>query len=379
MRMRGSAKWLVLTLAACSGSERAPVSTRPASSTATVARPALASTRSDAPARSSSATPASKPELAAPEATRVVFERVLDERATALAVGRSDKVAVLACAGPPPGCVVEPAMLDGGWARLPMPDAHRALPGEELDVGIYFGRDDRPRVMGARLRGQTSSAVYLRYKNGWRAEPSEIGKLASDPPAGLYGVLGHDDPEVVCKPSVLCIVKRRSGWTMFTPSAQRPRWVVFSRGHVLALHADRIERLADDGWMPVGHPPPFRNPEGAWLMDEEEEVAGFAEKPHRGFFSALLWVTVPSDDAIYRFDGSAWARQPSPIVGPRAVWASSARDMWLVGDGGAAHHDGSRWRVAKSIAGPLSVVVGNSAGEVWMAGGSGVWRGRPAH
>jgi hypothetical protein len=173
----------------------------------------------------------------------------------------------------------------------------------------------------------------------------------------LYGLLGHADPEVVCKPSVMCIIKRRSGWTMFTPGADRPKHVLLSEGVGWSVYDRRVERLHDDGWKPVGDPAPFTQ---AWGVVSAQPA---------------LWVSDPQQNALFRHDPTGWTRIPSPIAGPRGMWATGPKDIWLAGQGGAAHYDGTRWSRVEGVKGPLVTVTGRDASEVWLAGESGVWHG----
>jgi hypothetical protein len=65
----------------------------------------------------------------------------------------------------------------------------------------------------------------------------------------------------------------------------------------------------------------------------------------------------------------------SPLKGPRKLWGRGADDLWLVGEGGVAHHDGAGWRRLKQPRGAFLDVNGN-AKEVWVGGPAGVWVGR---
>ncbi len=303
--------------------------------------------------------PRSSTESAAPEPAKPIvptvklgdFQQRYAKPVTQLELG--DPPTALALGG-------EPLLFDGkAWQALPLPDKLAAKPGERDEAFVYFGRDNRPRMMGARLTAAGGQLIYLRYKGGaWRKEPREIGHLASRPPGPLYGLLGHADPEVVCKPTIMCIIKRRSGWTMFTPGGERPKRVVLSEGRGWAIHDRRVERLDDDGWKPVGHPAPFTH---AWGVVSAQPT---------------LWVSDPPAHALYRHDGAQWQRIQSPIEGPRGMWAAGPADIWLAGDGGAAHFDGETWRRVEGLEGPLVTVIGRGAGEVWLAGAAGVWRTR---
>src|SRR5215831_11385260 len=89
---------------------------------------------------------------------------------------------------------------------------------------------------------------------------------------------------------------------------------------------------------------------------------------------------------ILRWDGTAWARVPSPTpVGETelyAVAATSARNAWAVGGGGASpgktiilHWNGTAWKTVPSPTpkggGTLFGVAATSAGDAWAVGCAG--------
>jgi hypothetical protein len=57
-----------------------------------------------------------------------------------------------------------------------------------------------------------------------------------------------------------------------------------------------------------------------------------------------------------------------------AVWGSSARDVWAVGESGVIQHfDGVEWRViASPVTGSLRAIAGSAADDVWVVGDDGV-------
>jgi hypothetical protein len=66
----------------------------------------------------------------------------------------------------------------------------------------------------------------------------------------------------------------------------------------------------------------------------------------------------------------------------RAVWASSATDVWIVGDGSSIYHfDGRRFgKLDARVAGRAVAFTGVGAapsGDVWVVGPSGIFRIRP--
>src|SRR5690606_8047231 len=139
----------------------------------------------DAPAAASeSAPPAEAPPVSArpPEPSFNVFsddrewQRELDVPAGSIGVGKR-RVAVTSRADEDR---VRSVWLREGhrWRDLELPERLRAGEGERDDLRVWFGRDDRPRVMGTRLSEEGASRlVYLRWKGNWRDKPGEIGRL----------------------------------------------------------------------------------------------------------------------------------------------------------------------------------------------------------
>jgi hypothetical protein len=273
------------------------------------------------------------------------WERVLEVPVVSIAFGKK-RMAVLAAD--------ESTWIQdrGAWREAPMPEALRRTSGEHDDARIFFGRDDWPRIMGTRWTGPSGRMIYLRYKGGWRREPGEIGRLATGADAPLYGVLGHDDPEVVCKQGVECIIKRLTGWTM-VPPASEPLLVELWSGQAWGVGSGGVQRLAAKGWQRVADAPGTG-----------------------GLFAAgdTFWVSDDEGSALHFWDGARYSRHASPIDGPRALWGSSATDVWVAGAGGVGRWDGKAWQRVESPQGALADVRGRDA-ELWVGGKSGLWRG----
>jgi hypothetical protein len=289
----------------------------------------------------------SRPQEPSPDATPLpfTFQRVESTKVTSLALGKAPKIALLAAG--------EALLFDGsGFTRLPAPETS----DPELSVEIFFGRDDQPRLMGFRRSAERANVVpfYRRYKAGrFQPEPAELGPLAG-PEGALYGVLGHDDPEVVCRPGSFCLVKRTTGWGR-APAHSEPVSVVLSGDTAWALHRDRIERLERDAWAPLV-------PERAW----DEPCALFVD------VEGAPWVVHGNE--VTRLTEGRWQSMGSPLHEPRAIWGTVATDVWLVGRGGASHFDGTTWRPVPGVTGPLSLVA-RSGPSLWLAGEAGVFRG----
>lgn len=314
--------------------------------------PAPTSASEPAPPPSAPASPASSPapppsaEPAPPAATPaasvklLAFSRVLEEPVHSLALGAKSRVAALGA----------DAWLDDGkgFRKLPRPKALAA------EVQVYFGRDDQPRLMGH----AGAQGVYARFRKGaWERGADEIGKLGTTPMAPLFGVLGYDDPEVVCAPDRLCIVKSRSGWKMHSPPPGLPR-VELCGGVAWAWDRAAVHRLHADGWHALDVKPSFSRAEHLWAVGDAD-----------------IWLAEAEGSRLHHFDGKTWTAHASPVTGPRRLWATSASDVWLAADGGAAHYDGKAWSRVEGPSGALVAVTGRSAHEVWLAGASGVWKG----
>jgi hypothetical protein len=243
-------------------------------------------------------------------------------------------------------------MFDGPQAReLPAP----TLPPRST-VELFFGRDNEPRLMGFAPSGAGGDVpVYLRFRQGaFRSEPSELGPLGA-PHGALYGVLGFADPEVVCRPRELCLVKRTTGWQR-APAHDDPAHVILRNGAVFALRADHIERLVERSWTPLEPARAFDHPLDVWLAPSGE-----------------LWVVDSSADALFRLRSGRWEPVTSPIAEPRAVFGRAERAIFVVGTNGAAEYDGHSFRCVSNLSGPLHLAFG-VGDSVWLAGESGVYR-----
>jgi hypothetical protein len=242
-----------------------------------------------------------------------------------------------------------------GPAPLPLPAALRAKPGDVDRLGIYFGRDNEPRVMGSRMGESGERAVYWRHlPNGWRDGREEIGQLGGAVPLGLWGVLGSADPELVCRVNSLCIIKRRSGWTL-APAGAIERLVTLQEGVLWGLDGSGIAGIDKRGWATVIAAPSAWKPRAFWA------TAGEA------------WVSTA--DELWHFHDGKWASITSPVGAVSALWGASRASVWLAGAHGAAHFDGKDLR-ATTLREPLAAANGRSDDEVWLGGPTGLYRVR---
>jgi len=259
-----------------------------------------------------------------------------------------------------PGLTPRAATWSGHHVTLFEAGNARELPAPALPAGarveVFFGRDNQPRLMGF-VPGDAGKEVpvYRRFRHGaFAPEPSELGPLAAARGA-LYGVLGFADPEVVCRPHELCLVKRTTGWSR-VPAHPEPVRVVLSNGRVFALRADHVERLEANDWAALEPPRRFEHPRDAWLAPNGE-----------------LWVVDAAATGISRLKDGRWEGIDAPVREPHAVFGRSERQVFVVGKDGAAEFDGARFRCVQGVDGPLSLAfaVGD---ELWLAGDSGVYR-----
>jgi len=330
--------------AACGAPEVATprASTRDPSPASDAGRAAPSSSEVEAPPAPPGAPSQDEAPLSAP--LTVTFRRVLDAAVSAIALERPPHAAALGAAS----IWVHDAK---GWRAEPLPASAR--PARGVDVAIFYGRDHRVRVMGTRTSGGEPQGVYLRWlPGGFRADSGEIGKLAS-PKGGLLGVLGIDDPEIVCRPGDICIIKRVSGWTMIA-APEDLRRVALGAGVGWGIAGRKLVRLGG-AWEVVGPP-------GAW----EAEGGLFATKDR-------AWVIETTRGRIHLFDGATWQVLASPLANPRGGSATSAESVWLVGDGGLAHFNGKVWRVAKDAPGPLAAIATRGDQDVWVGGARGLF------
>lgn len=357
-----------MTLVACSGppSRRAATpgpspSAGPVSATTAPAGDGSAAPLPDARSRPAAAAAAegapgaSDSKVSAPLLRLADVEQVVKAPVHSLAIDpERGKVAALG---------QQPWLYEGdNWKAIEPPDELRPAKGERDEARIHFGRDNQPRIMGTRHGAQGPRQLYLRYRFGsWREEPRELAAFAGKPHAAIYGVLGWDDPEVLCKVGEFCLIKQRSGWSQVPLPVDPPRTALridLGAGGAYALLDRQLLRLGNKTWAPVGGDGPWKGtPGGAWIRE-------------RGG-----WVSAPEEDALYEHDGTRWQRHASPVREPRGLWAGRAGELWIAGRDGAGYLDGSNpWRVAQ-IPGPLTEVIGRGD-RIWFAGPVGVWQGR---
>ncbi len=277
----------------------------------------------------------------------VTFERELDAPVTAIALEKSPHAAALGR---------DEVWVHGasGWTSKPLPRAVRGRTRETL--AIFFGRDYRVRVVGSEGDEPGHHGVYLRLLDaGFEAARTEIGRLGTLE-SELVAVLGTDDPEIVCRPGDICIVKSRKGWrTIAAPESLR--LVALGGGAGFALGGRQLSKL-DVEWTAIGAP-------GSWAQAD--------------FLFAVedtAWVVETAASRIHVLRGGAWRVEPSPIHHPIALWGSAHDTLWLVGEEGLSFFDGKSWKSASHAPKNLKTVLGRGADDVWVGGDSGLFRVR---
>ncbi len=242
------------------------------------------------------------------------------------------------------------------WSELTVPERLHPTDTQRERLEVFFGRDDRPRLMGTRREADVATPRYYRFRDGWRDRTGEIARLDGGTGA-LFGILGHADPEVVCKLGEMCIIKRLTGWTnVSVPGVEHH--VAIAGGSAFAVAPGSALRIdpGDADWRAFGEAVPWQMPAG---------LCPFAD--------GTLWVV--EADRLHHWDGTAWQSQDSPRPGARALWGRSPDDVWLVAKGGLGHYDGQVWSRVTAPGGEFSAVIGTDA-AVWVGGASGVWVGR---
>jgi len=330
-------------LSGCAAGNSAPQRVPAASTERATLRATAPAARAPAPVSRVSAS-----EPAEPRALALTVTRVLSVRVDALALRDGTRVAVLADA---------PYVGDArGLRPLPLPEGLRAKAGEVDELGIYFGRDNEPRIMGSRRTSRGEVGIYLRHlPSGWRDGREEIGQLGGARAGALWGVLGSADPELVCRAGAQCIIKRQSGWTS-VPAGASQRLVTLQDGVLWGLDLSGVSGIDARGWT-VSLPaptPPWPEPRAFWAT--------------RG----AAWVS--SERSLFHSEGGAWAALASPVGEPAAIWGARPDSLWVVGSTGAAHYDGQRFRPVSGVPGALHVVRGRAESELWFGGDTGLYR-----
>jgi hypothetical protein len=244
-------------------------------------------------------------------------ERLHPATVQSIAVGKPPKVATYGN---------DPYLFDGkAWIERPLwPKESLEADGVERAT-IFFGRDNQPRLLGStRSPDGNNGPLYLRHKpRGWTREPSELGGLAGATTA-LYGVLGYEDPEIVCAVGSFCLVKRTSGWKRM-PAADHPEQFFPTSAGVFVVREEQLYQLDDVTWNPVA-----RAPRGV--------ISLCLEAPHR------LWLTTKNTLHLRDLQlGDDLASEPVPVGEATALLCEGEGSVWVTGSKGVAHREAERW------------------------------------
>ncbi|MFO0556027.1 MAG: hypothetical protein U0271_47050 [Polyangiaceae bacterium] len=354
MRSRAWLAALGFAALSCSGAANSSDSTiRNDTSTSSSTSSSASSAQSSAPAPSATSAPsatvaAEAPSLPADERYRVT--PIFDKPVTFFITGEGGRLAALTSEQ---GVVVPYRFESGAWQRLEL--AFKQSTDEPLVAGIYFGRDNRPRLMGFVRSSGKNRMVYLRFKDGkWQDQRKELGSLASES-STLYGVLGEADPEVVCKLDSTCLLKSRKGWKEIPASIPVDAVVRAFSGRGYALTRDGLFRADDKGFVRVGGAAPWTTPAtGFWVSDNGAAV-----------------VVEPEKNRIHELAANAneWKTTESPTKGPRDV-VGPETDRWLVGQDGVVRYESGRasrvgpigWDLSRAIRVDKALFVAGAAG-----------------
>jgi hypothetical protein len=285
-------------------------------------------------------------------------ERVLDVGITALSVERPPHVAAVS----ERGVFIHTGK---GWQEAAFP-AHPHFSGEAGAREIFYGRDYRVRLIANVETDGGPDRSYFRWlPGGFRAALDELGPLAKKArPLGegacptcsdnrLVAVLGNEDPEIVCRPRDVCVVKRVTGWSTFAAPADvrlaaifRGKAYLLAGRSLLSVEGDKSVRvLSDQG--------PWRDARGLVMVD------------------GVHWV-LDASGTLYRFDGQSFRSFVSPVGPPRALWGASEAELWAGGPGGLARFDGERFAPVSALGGEVNALGGRGRDELWIGGSSGL-------
>jgi hypothetical protein len=280
----------------------------------------------------------------------VTVERLHEGAVSSIAVGKPPKLASFGA---------EPYLFDGkAWVERPLAPKDSLGPLDLHDAAIFFGRDNQPRLLGKRSSQQGDGPLYLRHKpRGWAEEPSELGGLASSSTA-LYGILGYDDPEVVCAIGSFCLVKRLSGWKRTPAMGYREQFFLTSEG-VYVERQGQLLWLDDAEWKQVA-----TVPSGIRALCHET--------PRRA------WLTTADNLYLWDLDGGEpLAAEPVPVGSATGLLCEREGSLWVTGNKGAAVREADRWFRLDGVEGPLwAIARGHDA--VLVGGKHGLFRVRRA-
>ncbi len=240
-----------------------------------------------------------------------------------------------------------------GWHEQALPKAVSAA--ADLEIELFYGRDYRVRIVGAYSSPDGERSVYLRsVPSGLKPAPGELGRLGSSTRGALVAVLGTADPEVVCRPGEVCLIKRVNGWTTLNAPAELSLAAV-SHGSGWVVAGERVLR-ADREWMPLEPKGPWKQPNALFAVGER------------------VFVTEASPPRVYELGDGAWKIHESPVGVVSSIWGLGPEAYWIAGDAGVAYFDGKAFRPVPAAPKGTRRILGRSEAEVWFAALSGLYR-----
>jgi hypothetical protein len=286
------------------------------------------------------------------------LERVLDVGISALSVERTPHLAAVSARG----VFIHTGK---GWQEAPFP-AHPHFSAEAGTREIFYGRDYRVRLIANVETDQGPDRSYFRWlPGGFRAALDELGPLAKKArPVGsgpcpscsdnrLVAVLGNEDPEIVCRPRDVCVVKRVTGWSTFA-APEDVRLAAISQGKAYLLAGRSLLSVEGDKGVRV------LSDQGPW-----SDARGLV------VVEGVLWV-LDASGRLYRFDGPGFRAFVSPVGPPRALFGASEAELWAGGPGGLARFDGERFVPVSTLSGEVNALGGRGRNELWIGGSSGL-------
>jgi hypothetical protein len=244
-----------------------------------------------------------------------------------------------------------------GWREEALPAPALA----DARLAIFYGRDYRVRLVGTRQGEGGLETLYYRWlPGGFRAAPDEIGRLGNTRKGGFVSLLGTADPEVVCRPGEICLVKRLSGWATIAAPANI-ELVAIDKGEAWAVAGKSLLKVDNDKrWTVVSQNGPWSKANALWVN------------------GGSVWVIETEASKLHELSSEGWRSSPSPAKQPRAFWASARTVQWLGGEDGLfclRQLETKEWRKVPSVPGAVRAIAAHpGSGSPWVGGSAGLFR-----
>jgi len=332
--------------AGCAVQRTSDVPAGSTSATGVSATPAPTHTEAASASAAPATVPAPSPNPGSPAPVTAEFAQERSEPVARLALDKPPHVAALG----EKSVFIHDAK---GWREVRLPKSVAEAPDAELE--LFYGRDYQVRIVGTHSSAEGPRSVYLRsVPGGLKAAPAELGRLGNSPRGALVAVLGTADPEVVCRPGEVCLIKRLSGWTTLEAPAELSLAAV-SHGSGWVVVGKQVLR-ADREWMAL-------EPKGPW--QEPNMLFAVGER---------VFVSEVSPSRVYELGDGAWKVHDSPVGVVSSIWGIQPEAYWIAGDSGVAYFDGREFRPMPAAPKGTRRILGRSEAEVWFAGVSGLYR-----